>query len=104
MARKAKIAKEKQRVRMVERYQERRNKLRKLARNINDPDISYDDFLAAMYKLQQQPRNANPTRLRQRCFLCGRSRGVYRLFGLCRSHLRWAAMLGYIPGLRKASW
>ena len=54
--------------------------------------------------LQKLPRNASPTRLRNRCSLTGRPRGVYRKFGLGRSKLRKAAMRGDIPGLTKASW
>ena len=60
--------------------------------------------LAARHKLQQLPRNASPTRLRNRCRLTGRPRGVYSKFGLGRQKLREATMRGDVPGLRKASW
>ena len=59
---------------------------------------------AARLKLQQLPRNANPTRLRNRCALTGRPRGVFRKFGLGRNKLREFAMRGEIPGIVKASW
>jgi small subunit ribosomal protein S14 len=58
----------------------------------------------ARLKLQQLPRNANPTRLRSRCAMTGRPRGFFRKFGLSRSKLREFAMRGEIPGIVKASW
>ena len=65
---------------------------------------SDEDRMAARLKVQQLPRNANPTRVRNRCSLTGRSRGVYRKFALGRHKLREATMRGDVPGLRKASW
>ena len=58
----------------------------------------------ARRKLQQLPRDASPSRLRNRCELTGRPRGTYRKFGLARNKLREAAMRGEVPGLVKASW
>ena len=58
----------------------------------------------AVDKLQKRRRNESPIRVRRRCRDCGRSRGTLRRFGLCRIHLREAAMRGDVPGLRKASW
>lgn len=58
----------------------------------------------AVDKLQKRRRNESPIRIRNRCRQCGRSRGTLRRFGLCRIHLREAAMRGDVPGLRKASW
>jgi small subunit ribosomal protein S14 len=55
-------------------------------------------------KLQKRKRNESPIRVRLRCRCCGRPRGTYRKFGLCRICLRQAAMRGDVPGLRKASW
>jgi small subunit ribosomal protein S14 len=69
-----------------------------------DPQASDEDRDAARAKLQQLPRNASPTRLRNRCNLTGRPRGVYRKFGLGRNKLREIAMRGEIPGVTKASW
>jgi small subunit ribosomal protein S14 len=54
--------------------------------------------------MQQLPRNASPSRVRNRCELTGRPRGVFRKFGLGRNKLREIAMRGEIPGLTKASW
>jgi small subunit ribosomal protein S14 len=71
---------------------------------INDQSLSEEDRAAARAKLQALPRNASPTRLRNRCELTGRPRGVFRKFGLARNKLREIAMRGEIPGLTKASW
>ncbi len=60
--------------------------------------------MAARLQLQQLPRNASPTRLRNRCKLTGRPRGVFRKFGLGRNKMREIAMRGEIPGMTKASW
>ena len=54
--------------------------------------------------LQKLPRNSSPSRLRNRCFVTGRGRGVYRKFGLCRNVFRQMALEGKIPGVKKASW
>jgi small subunit ribosomal protein S14 len=58
----------------------------------------------ASLKLQKRSRNENPVRVRHRCRSCGRARGNYRKFGLCRMCLRNAAMRGDVPGLKKSSW
>jgi small subunit ribosomal protein S14 len=71
---------------------------------INDAKLSEDDRMAARLKLQQLPRNASPSRQRNRCALTGRPRGVFRKFGLCRNKLREIAMRGEVPGMTKASW
>ena len=66
--------------------------------------IDEDNREAAIDKLQKCARNESQIRVRNRCRECGRSRGTYRRFGLCRIHLREAAMRGDVPGLRKSSW
>ena len=71
---------------------------------INDTKLSDDDRMGARLKLQQLPRNASPSRQRNRCALTGRPRGVFRKFGLCRNKLREIAMRGEVPGMTKASW
>jgi len=71
---------------------------------INDQKLSPEDRYEARLKLQKLPRDASPVRLRNRCALTGRPRGVYRKFGLGRSKLRDIAMRGEIPGVIKASW
>jgi len=71
---------------------------------ITDFNLSEEERHSARIKLQMLPRNASPVRLRNRCSLTGRPRGVYRKFGLGRNKLRDIAMNGEIPGLTKASW
>ena len=71
---------------------------------INDAKRSEEERYAARLELQQLPRNANPTRLRNRCELTGRPRGTFRKFGLARNKIRELAFKGDIPGVIKASW
>jgi small subunit ribosomal protein S14 len=101
MAKTCKIASEARKRRMVQNARVRREKLREV---IKDPKSSFDEKQAAIVKLNKSPRNESPIRIRNRCQLCGRPRAVYRKFGLCRIHLREAAMRGDVPGLVKASW
>lgn len=75
-----------------------------LIATINDFSLTEDDRMEARLKLQQLPRNASPSRQRNRCSLTGRPRGVFRKFGLCRNKLREVAMRGEVPGMTKASW
>ena len=70
----------------------------------NDAKRSDEDRYAARLELQQLPRNANPTRQRNRCEVTGRPRGTFRQFGLARSKIREMAFAGDIPGIVKASW
>ena len=71
---------------------------------LRDPRTADEDREAARLKLQKLPRDASPSRQRNRCALTGRPRGVYRKFGLGRNKLREIAMRGEIPGVTKASW
>jgi small subunit ribosomal protein S14 len=71
---------------------------------INDFKKSEEERYAARLELQKLPRNANPTRLRNRCELTGRPRGTFRTFGLARNKIRELAFKGDIPGVVKASW
>lgn len=96
---------------LINREQKRRKKVAKFAAKraeliaqINNSKLSEDERAQARLKLQQLPRNASPTRLRARCTLTGRPRGVFRKFGLCRNKLREVAMRGEVPGMIKASW
>ncbi|MGB6308221.1 MAG: 30S ribosomal protein S14, partial [Steroidobacteraceae bacterium] len=68
------------------------------------PKTGPEERAAAQVELQQQPRDAAASRQRNRCSITGRSRGVYRKFGLARTKLREAANRSEIPGLSKASW
>ena len=85
----------------VKKFAAKRKQLMAL---INDQKLSPEDRYEARLRLQKLPRNASPVRLRNRCALTGRPRGVYRKFGLGRGKLRDIAMRGEIPGVIKASW
>ncbi len=85
----------------VKKFAARRSQLLAL---INDQKLSPEDRYEARLKMQKLPRNASPVRLRNRCALTGRPRGVFSKFGLGRSKLRDIAMRGEIPGVIKASW
>ncbi len=96
---------------LINREEKRRNLVKKYAKKraalnaiINNSKISDEDRFAARLKLQQLPRNASPTRLRNRCAITGRPRGFFRKFGLGRNKLREFAMRGEVPGIVKASW
>jgi small subunit ribosomal protein S14 len=101
MAKLALINREAKRAKTVAKYAAKRAELNAI---INDASLSDDDRMAARLKLQQLPRNASPSRQRNRCALTGRPRGVFRKFGLCRNKLREIAMRGEVPGMTKASW
>ena len=75
-----------------------------LLETLQNPKTSDEDRDAARAKLQKLPRDASPTRLRNRCALTGRPRGVYRKFGRGRNKLRELALRGEVPGIIKASW
>jgi small subunit ribosomal protein S14 len=98
-------------VALINREQKRRDVVKKFAArraeliaSINDSKLSTEDRFAARLRLQALPRNASPTRLRNRCALTGRPRCVYSKFGLGRNKLREIAMRGEVPGMVKASW
>ena len=101
MAKKSMIQREIKRAKLVARYAEKRAKLKAIVRNVNSTD---EERRAAQAKLNAMPRDASPTRQRNRCAITGRPHGVYRKFGLGRNKLREGAMKGEIPGLTKASW
>ncbi len=86
---------------LVKKYEARRKELKA---RITDQTLSMEERLEAQRQLQALPRNANPTRLRNRCALTGRPRGTFRKFGLARNKIREAALRGDIPGMVKASW
>lgn len=101
MAKTSMIEREKRRAKAVKKYAAKRTLLKE---QIRDPKASQEDRIAAIEALQRLPRDASPSRQRQRCAITGRSRGNYRKFGLGRMKLREATMRGDVPGLRKASW
>jgi small subunit ribosomal protein S14 len=95
------INRNEKRKKLVAKYAKRRDALEAIVRN---QKVSEDDRMAARLKLQALPRNAHPTRVRNRCALTGRPRGVYSKFGLGRNKLRDYVMRGEVPGVVKASW
>lgn len=101
MAKVSMVEREKRRARTVAKFAEKRAALKA---TIANPSLSDDERWEAQLKLQQLPRDASPSRQRNRCRQTGRPHGVYRKFGLCRIKLREAAMRGDVPGLVKASW
>jgi small subunit ribosomal protein S14 len=101
MAKTAVINRNDKRRRTVKKFEVKRAALLAIINDSKQPD---DERMAARMQLQQLPRNASPTRVRNRCKLTGRPRGVYRKFGLGRNKLREIAMRGEIPGMTKASW
>lgn len=101
MAKLALINREAKRRALVRKYEAKRKELKAI---IADQTRSMEERMAARARLQALPRNANPTRLRNRCALTGRPRGTFRKFGLARAKIRDAAMRGDVPGMIKASW
>ena len=101
MAKTSMIERDKRRVLVAKKYAAVRVNLKE---KIRSPKSSPDERLAAQVKLQSLPRDASPTRQRNRCAITGRSRGVYSKFGLARTKIREVQARGEIPGLAKASW
>jgi len=101
MAKVAVINREEKRRDTVKKFAGKRAALLAIVTNVS---LSEEERFAARQKLQALPRNASPVRLRNRCALTGRPRGVFSKFGLGRTKLREYAMRGEIPGVVKASW
>jgi small subunit ribosomal protein S14 len=101
MAKLALINREDKRRALVVKYAKKRDVLLEVINNTAFSDV---ERYEARLKLQQLPRNASPSRLRNRCQLTGRPRGVFRKFGMCRNKIRELAFDGQIPGIVKASW
>jgi small subunit ribosomal protein S14 len=101
MAKKSMMQRELKREKLVAKYAKKRAELKAIIRSVNSTD---EERRAAQAKLNAIPRDASPTRQRNRCSITGRPHGVYRKFGLGRNKLREGAMKGEIPGLTKASW
>ena len=101
MAKLSSVNKNERRKQLVKQYAGKFAALKAVA-----ADESRDDAerLMARLKMAELPRNANPTRVRNRCATTGRPRGYYRKFGLCRIELRDLGNKGMIPGLTKSSW
>ncbi len=98
MAKKSVIMRNRKRILISERMKATRSMLRKLIKS------GSEERDEAVLKLQKRRRDESPSRVRNRCLACGRSRGTLKKFKLCRIHLREATMRGDVPGLKKASW
>ena len=101
MAKKSSIEKNNRRRALAKQYASRRVKLKAVA---NDESLPLEERFQARLKLAELPRNSSPTRIRNRCEVTGRPRGVYRKLKMSRIALRELGSLGLIPGLVKSSW
>ena len=101
MAKLSSINKNERRKKLVKQYAAKYDKLKAIA---DDTSADESDRLMARLKMAEIPRNANPTRVRNRCSTTGRPRGYYRKFGVNRIELRNLGNKGLIPGLTKSSW
>ncbi len=101
MAKLSLINRELKREAVVKKFARKRAELKAV---IDDQSRSEEERYQARLKLQQLPRDASPTRLRNRCEITGRPRGTFRKFGLARNKLREKALRGEVPGITKASW
>ena len=101
MAKQSLIQRELKREQLVAKFKKKYDELKGIA---NDAKKSDEERYTARLALQRLPRNAYPTRQRNRCGDTGRPRGTFRMFGLARSKIRDLAFKGDIPGVVKASW
>ena len=101
MAKVALIQRELKRAKLVAKFAKKHAELKAVANDVSKSDEERD---AARLALQKLPRNANPTRQRNRCEITGRPRGTFNYFGLARAKVRELAFAGEIPGVTKASW
>ena len=101
MAKLSSVNKNERRKKLVKQYAPKLAKLKAIA---NNTSLDETERLIARLKMAELPRNSNPTRVRNRCQLTGRSRGNYRKFGLSRIMLRELGNKGLIPGLTQSSW
>ena len=101
MAKLSSINKNERRKKLVKQYSGKFAALRAVA---DDKSADDTERLMARLKMAELPRNANPTRVRNRCMVTGRSRSVYRKFQLSRIMIRELGNMGMIPGLTKSSW
>lgn len=101
MARQSVVNRENKRRKTVNKFAAKRGELMTVLKSSR---ASEEEKAQAREKLQKLPRDSSPVRLRSRCALTGRPRGVFRKFGLARNKLREIALRGEIPGVIKASW
>ena len=101
MAKQSSIQKNNKRKLLVSKYREKRLKLKK---RIKEKNLSMEDRFKLQSKINDMPRDSSRIRVRNRCEITGRTRGVYRKFGLSRIKIRELSMAGSLPGVLKSSW
>ena len=101
MAKTSSVEKNKRRAKMAKQYDAKRRALKAVAKDRSKP---IEDRFTAQLKLAELPLNSSKTRIRNRCEMTGRSRGVYRKMKLSRIALRELASAGHLPGVIKSSW
>ena len=101
MAKLSQVLRDQKRDKLIAKYASKRAELRN---KLKDPNIDPSEKYAISEELSRLPRNSCPTRKTRRCELTGRSKAVYRKFGLCRVVFRDLALNGDIPGVTKSSW
>ena len=101
MAKQSSIQKNLNRINIVKKFNEKRQNLKK---QIMKKDLSIEERFKIQSKLNELPRDSSKIRVRNRCKLTGRTRGVYRKFGLSRIKIRELSMSGELPGVVKSSW
>ena len=101
MAKLSSINKNNKRIKLVNKFYEKRKKLKKIVMNKN---LSLEERFKAQQKLSKMPRNSAPNRVMNRCQITGRPHGVYRKLKISRIALRQLGLEGKIPGMVKSSW
>jgi small subunit ribosomal protein S14 len=101
MAKVSAVQRNKKRIKLANSKRKTRDEVRS---KLKSKDISPQERLELVFKMQKLPKNSSKIRVRNRCEITGRPRGVYRDFGLSRNKLRELAAFGVLPGLTKASW
>ena len=101
MAKLSSIQKNSNRLKLIKKFKSKRNSLKT---KVMQKDLTMDERLNIQNKLNDLPRNSSSIRYRNRCKLTGRTRGVYRKFGLSRIKIRELSMSGDLPGVVKSSW
>lgn len=100
MAKKSMIQREIKRKKLINKYKERRKNIKNAIKEASN----FTEYINLQQQLQKLPRNSSNCRLRNRCWMTGRSRGFYRDFGLSRHVLREMSHEGLLPGVTKSSW
>ena len=101
MAKKSAVQKNLKRIKMANRYEKKRNELKKIIMN---KKLELAERFAAQLKLDKLPKNSSKVRIRNRCGISGRPHGYYRKLKMSRIALRKLASSGKIPGMTKSSW